>query len=136
VSELLTDMLILAVGVRPENALAKSAGLALGERGGIKVDPHMRTSDENIYAVGDAVEVTDFVTGRSGRLAIGPVTDDIPGGHAGGDFGVMSAFVEAIATGDRSGIRSSAREALESHLMAFAAEESRMSGGEPVAVPS
>ena len=85
---------------------------------------------------GSSARVTDFVTGRSGRLAIGPVTDDVPGGHAGGDFGVMSAFVEAIATGDRSGIRSSAREALESHLMAFAAEESRMSGGEPVAVPS
>ena len=68
--ELLTDMLILAVGVRPENALAKSAGLAIGERGGIKVDPHMRTSDEHIYAVGDAVEVTDFVTGQPAMIPL------------------------------------------------------------------
>jgi len=69
-SELLTDMLILSVGVRPENALAKSAGLAMGERGGIKVDPHMRTSNEHIYAVGDAVEVVDFVTGQPAMIPL------------------------------------------------------------------
>ena len=85
---------------------------------------------------GTSATVTDFVTGRSERLAIGPVTGEVAGGHAGGDFGVMSAFVAAVATGDRSRIRSSAREALESHLMAFAAEESRLGGGEPVAVAS
>lgn len=58
-----TDMVILSVGVKPENTLAKEAGLVLGERGGIKVDEHMRTSDPYIYAVGDAVEVKDYVTG-------------------------------------------------------------------------
>ncbi|SKA85196.1 NADPH-dependent 2,4-dienoyl-CoA reductase, sulfur reductase [Caloramator quimbayensis] len=58
-----TDMVVLSVGVRPENKLAKDAGLELGERGGIKVDEHMRTSDPYIYAVGDAIEVKDFVTG-------------------------------------------------------------------------
>jgi rhodanese-related sulfurtransferase len=50
--------------VRPEVALAKSAGLEIGERGGIRVDEHMRTSDPDILAVGDAVEVKDFVTGQ------------------------------------------------------------------------
>jgi len=58
------DLVILAIGVRPETALAKSAGLEIGERGGIRVDDHLRTSDPNIFAVGDAIEVKDFVTGQ------------------------------------------------------------------------
>jgi NADPH-dependent 2,4-dienoyl-CoA reductase/sulfur reductase-like enzyme/rhodanese-related sulfurtransferase len=58
------DVVILAIGVRPETALAKSAGIELGQRGGIKVNEQMRTSDPDIYAVGDAVEVKDFVTGQ------------------------------------------------------------------------
>jgi len=57
-------IVILAIGVKPENALAKIAGLELGQRGGIRVDEHMRTSDPDIYAVGDVVEVKDFVTGQ------------------------------------------------------------------------
>jgi NADPH-dependent 2,4-dienoyl-CoA reductase/sulfur reductase-like enzyme/peroxiredoxin family protein/rhodanese-related sulfurtransferase/TusA-related sulfurtransferase len=55
------DIVILAIGVRPETKLAKEAGLEIGERGGIKVDEYLRTSDPNIYAVGDAIEVKDFV---------------------------------------------------------------------------
>lgn len=58
-----TDMVVLSVGVRPENKLAKDAGIDLGERGGIKVDEHMRTSDPYIYAVGDAIEVKDYISG-------------------------------------------------------------------------
>jgi len=58
------EIVILAIGVRPETALAKAAGLAIGQRGGIRVDEHMRTSDPDILAVGDAVEVKDFVTGQ------------------------------------------------------------------------
>ena len=57
-----TGVAVLAIGVKPETALAKSAGLELGPRGGIKVNDRMETSDKNIYAVGDAVEVTDFIT--------------------------------------------------------------------------
>lgn len=57
------DLAILAVGVRPETGLAKAAGLELGDLGGIRVDDRMRTSDPNIWAVGDAVEVRDAVTG-------------------------------------------------------------------------
>ncbi|HDX8614227.1 FAD-dependent oxidoreductase [Aeromonas dhakensis] len=60
-----TGLLILAIGVKPETLLAAKAGLELGPRGGIKVDAAMRTSDPFIYAVGDAVEETDFVTGES-----------------------------------------------------------------------
>ncbi len=64
------NIVILALGVRPDTALAKSAGLTLGERGGIKVDAQMRTSDPDIYAVGDAVEVRDVVTGTDTLLAL------------------------------------------------------------------
>jgi NADPH-dependent 2,4-dienoyl-CoA reductase/sulfur reductase-like enzyme/rhodanese-related sulfurtransferase len=58
------DIVILAIGVRPETALAKMAGIEVGERGGIRVDEHMRTTNPDIFAVGDAVEVRDFVTGQ------------------------------------------------------------------------
>lgn len=64
-SHLDTGLLILAIGVKPETLLAAKAGLELGPRGGIRVDAGMRTSDPSIYAVGDAVEETDFVTGES-----------------------------------------------------------------------
>lgn len=56
-----TDMIILSIGVRPENGLAVDAGLEVGQRGGIKVNQHMQTSDKNIYAIGDAIEVSDYV---------------------------------------------------------------------------
>jgi NADPH-dependent 2,4-dienoyl-CoA reductase/sulfur reductase-like enzyme/rhodanese-related sulfurtransferase len=55
------DLVILAIGVRPESKLAREAGLEIGERGGIRVDPQMRTSDPHIWAVGDAVEVKNRV---------------------------------------------------------------------------
>ena len=63
-------MVILSIGVRPENMLAKEAGLKVGERGGIKVDATMRTSDPDIFAVGDAVEIRDFVSGQSTSTAL------------------------------------------------------------------
>jgi NADPH-dependent 2,4-dienoyl-CoA reductase/sulfur reductase-like enzyme/rhodanese-related sulfurtransferase len=59
-----TDLVILSIGVRPETRLASAAGLALGARGGIEVDAEMRTSDAYIWAVGDAVEVRDFISGQ------------------------------------------------------------------------
>jgi NADPH-dependent 2,4-dienoyl-CoA reductase/sulfur reductase-like enzyme/rhodanese-related sulfurtransferase len=65
-----TDMVILAIGVRPDAGLAKKAGLEIGVTGGIKVDAFMRTQDPNIWAVGDAVEVTDFVTGRPALIPL------------------------------------------------------------------
>lgn len=61
---LTTDILIMAIGVRPETKLAAEAGLQLGELGGIWVNEQMQTSDPAIYAVGDAVEEKDFVTGK------------------------------------------------------------------------
>lgn len=61
-TSLAADMVILGLGVRPETALAVRAGLEIGHRGGIRVDDAMRTSDPKIWAIGDAVEVRDFVT--------------------------------------------------------------------------
>ena len=64
------DIVILALGVRPDTTLATIAGIEIGERGGIRVDDQMRTSDPNIFAVGDAVEVRDFVTGEWSLIAL------------------------------------------------------------------
>jgi NADPH-dependent 2,4-dienoyl-CoA reductase/sulfur reductase-like enzyme/rhodanese-related sulfurtransferase len=61
---LTADFVVLAIGIRPESKLAAEAGLQVGERGAIVVDPHMRTGDPDIYAVGDAVQTHDLVTGR------------------------------------------------------------------------
>ena len=58
------DLVILSVGVRPDTTLARRAGLELGPRGGIKVDAHLRTSDPDIYAAGDAIEVMEAITGE------------------------------------------------------------------------
>jgi rhodanese-related sulfurtransferase len=64
------DLVILAIGVRPETTLAKAAGLHIGPRGGIVVDAQMRTSDPNVWAVGDVVEVHDVVTGQDTVLPL------------------------------------------------------------------
>ncbi|BDG48585.1 CoA-disulfide reductase [Parageobacillus sp. KH3-4] len=58
-----TDMIILAIGVQPESQLAKNAGLELGVRGTIKVNEYLQTSDPNIYAIGDAIEVKNYIHG-------------------------------------------------------------------------
>lgn len=75
------DMVILSAGVKPENQLAKQAGLEIGSLGGISVDPSLQTSDPHIYAIGDAAEIRDYLTGaktmtplagpanRQGRIA-------------------------------------------------------------------
>ena len=57
----LSELVILSIGVKPNSKLAADAGLALNEKGGIIVDSHMRTEDESIYAAGDVVEVEDFI---------------------------------------------------------------------------
>ena len=64
------DMVVLAVGVTPENALAKRAGLELGLKGAIKVNGKMETSVPDVYAVGDAVQVKHFVTERDAVISL------------------------------------------------------------------
>jgi NADPH-dependent 2,4-dienoyl-CoA reductase/sulfur reductase-like enzyme/rhodanese-related sulfurtransferase len=64
------DLVIMGIGVRPENWLAKNAGLEIGALGGIRVDDQMRTSDPDIFAVGDAVEVRNSITGQWSLVAL------------------------------------------------------------------
>lgn len=69
-TEIKADMIVLGIGVTPDTALARMANLELGERGGIKVDEYLRTSDPDIYAVGDAIEVIDFINGRPALIPL------------------------------------------------------------------
>jgi rhodanese-related sulfurtransferase len=63
-------MVIMGVGVRPENSLAKEAGLELGITGGIKVNDYLQTSDPDIFAVGDAIEVSDYINESPGLIPL------------------------------------------------------------------
>jgi NADPH-dependent 2,4-dienoyl-CoA reductase/sulfur reductase-like enzyme/rhodanese-related sulfurtransferase len=69
-SRLRADLVVMAVGVRPASGLARQSGLAIGPRGGIAVDQHLRTSDADIYAAGDMIEVIDTVTGEPAVIAL------------------------------------------------------------------
>jgi len=68
--EFMADAVILSIGVRPENRLAQEAGLEIGDTGGILVDQTLRTSDPDIFAVGDAIQVKEFVTGDNVRIPL------------------------------------------------------------------
>lgn len=57
-----TDMVVMAIGVKPESKMAVEAGIEVNSRGAIKVDSHMRTNIKNIYAIGDVIEITNFIT--------------------------------------------------------------------------
>ena len=106
------DMVVLAIGVTPDTALARDAGLELGMKGSILVNDRMETSIPNIYAVGDAVQVKHFVTGEDALISLaGPANkqgriaaDNICGGDSryGGSLGssVIKVFdLTAAATG-------------------------------------
>ncbi|SES02967.1 CoA-disulfide reductase [Gracilibacillus ureilyticus] len=68
--ELTTDMTMLSIGVKPENSLAADAGLDIGERGGIKVNEYLQTNDPAIFALGDAIEVTDYINGQPAMIPL------------------------------------------------------------------
>ena len=65
-----TDLVILSIGVRPENQLAREAGLSLGERGGIQVNAYLQTSDPDIYALGDAAEIQHLITHKPAMIPL------------------------------------------------------------------
>ncbi|MCA6600996.1 MAG: FAD-dependent oxidoreductase, partial [Pseudanabaena sp. M57BS1SP1A06MG] len=105
------DIVILGIGVRPETALAKAAGLEIGDRGGIRVNEQMQTSNPKIWAVGDAIEVKDFVTGewtliplagpanRQGRIAADVICEARPSTFRGVQgTSVCGAFGLTIAS--------------------------------------
>ena len=97
------DLVIMCIGVRPNIGLAQEAGLAIGESGGIVVNAHMRTSDPHIWAVGDAVEVRDVVTGQTGVVPLagpanrqGRIAADVIMGRRHGFRGVQGTSVVGI----------------------------------------
>jgi NADPH-dependent 2,4-dienoyl-CoA reductase/sulfur reductase-like enzyme/rhodanese-related sulfurtransferase len=92
------DMAVVAIGVTPDSALARQAGLTLGLRGSIVVDTHMRTSDPDIYAVGDAVQVRHRVTGGDAVISLaGPANKQ---GRIAADHicGIDSAFAGSLGS--------------------------------------
>lgn len=66
-----SDLVVLSIGVRPDTGLARDAGLELGPRGHIRVNPFMQTSDPDIYAAGDAIEIKDLVSGAATAVPLG-----------------------------------------------------------------
>ena len=102
--QIATDMVLLSIGVRPETKLAKDAGLAIGERGGIAVNDYMQTSDADIYALGDAVEVRHLVTGQPALIPLaGPankqgriVADNIVFGNKKKYPGSIGTFIAKV----------------------------------------
>lgn len=105
-----SDIVILAIGVVPENKLAKDAGLELGIKGSIKVNEHLLTNDPDIYAIGDAIETTQIVSGQPAHIALaGPANKQgrIVADHIGGisrtfvgsmGSSIMKAFDLTVAT--------------------------------------
>lgn len=104
------DMVIMGLGVRPDIEMARKAGIEIGELGGIKVDQYLRTSKPNIWAVGDAIEVVQPVTGKPALIALGGpanrqgrmVADNIFGGSSTykGSMGtaILRVFGLTVAT--------------------------------------
>ncbi len=93
-----TDLTLLSIGVRPDKELAERSGLSIGERGGIQVDKQLRTSDHDIYAIGDVIEVIDFISGEKRLLALaGPANRQ---GRAAADnvMGRHSKFESVLGT--------------------------------------
>ncbi|MGM9986044.1 MAG: CoA-disulfide reductase [Bacillaceae bacterium] len=98
-----SDVTILAIGVAPENALAKEAGLAVGLRGAIKVDNQLRTEDAHIYAIGDAIEVIDYVNGQETVIPLawpanrqGRLVADIVMGRSGSYNGTLGTSIAKV----------------------------------------
>lgn len=92
IPETVADMAVLALGVTPDSSLASKAGLELGMKGSIAVNSHMQTSDPDIYAVGDAVEVEHFVTKRPALISLaGPANKQ---GRIAADniYGISSVY--------------------------------------------
>ncbi len=101
--EMPTDMVIMAVGVKPEVDLAKWAGLAIGERGGIVVNEQMQTSDPHIFAIGDAVEVKYYITGEAALIPLagpankqGRIVADIIAGRKAAYHGTQGTAIAKV----------------------------------------
>lgn len=92
------DQIILSAGVRPNSALARDAGLAIGEDGGIKVNDYLQTSDETIYAIGDCAESRHLVTGSDTYLPLGSISTKMGRIAADNICGRKTRFPGSIGT--------------------------------------
>ncbi|HYN30744.1 MAG TPA: FAD-dependent oxidoreductase [Dermatophilaceae bacterium] len=97
------DVVVAAIGVRPDTRLAEQAGLALGPRGGIAVDRQLRTSDPHVYAVGDAVEKVDALDGSETLVPLantanrqGRMVADVIAGRPAGDRPVLGTAIVGV----------------------------------------
>ncbi len=97
------DVVVAAIGVRPETGLATAAGLAIGPRGGIAIDEQFRTSDPHIFAVGDAVEKHDALDGSEALVPLantanrqGRFVADVIAGRPGTDHGVLGTAIVGV----------------------------------------
>ncbi len=99
-TELPTELAVVAIGVRPNSDLARSAGLEIGELGGVIVDKYMQTSDPDIYAVGDVVELKHRITGKNVHAPYGDLAN-LEGRVAGENavMGNVATFPGTIQTG-------------------------------------
>ncbi|MCK5039193.1 MAG: FAD-dependent oxidoreductase, partial [Thermoplasmata archaeon] len=97
-AELETDMVILSIGVRPNNELAKISGLDMGDRGGIKTNKNMLTSDPNIYAAGDVCEVTDFINRQPAMIPLAGPANKMGRIVADNIFGRASEYKDTQAS--------------------------------------
>lgn len=109
--ELITDIVILSIGVKPESKLAIEAGLKVSDRGGIVVNDYMKTSDDNVFAIGDVIEIKDFVTSdksliplagpanKQGRIAADNINEDESSAYTGTQgSAILKVFDMTVAT--------------------------------------
>lgn len=94
----LSDFVVFSIGVRPEINLAKEAGIEIGETGGILVDKRMRTSNPNIYAIGDVVEVENFITKTKTRIALAGLAHKQARVAADNIAGLDSKYLGSVGT--------------------------------------
>ncbi len=103
-NELVVDLVILSIGIRPNSELAREAGLALNERGGIIVDEYLKTSAESIYALGDVIQIENLITKEKGMIPLaGPankqgriLADNLAGDHKVYDGTMGTAIAKAF----------------------------------------
>lgn len=102
-AQLPADLVVAAIGVRPDTTLAQAAGLEIGELGGIRVDGRFRTSDPRIYAVGDAVEKRDAQDGSAGLVPLANTANlqgrrvaDVIAGRPGADRPVLGTAIVGV----------------------------------------
>jgi len=143
--ELEADMVVIGIGVRPDTTVAEKAGLRIGEGGGIHVDRYMRTSDENIFAVGDCADKVDALTGKPSAVRLASIATTearVAGANLfearrknRGALGAFSTKIGEVAAGMAGLSQSRARQEGMDYVVGKAETVNRHPGGMPGAAP-